>query len=574
MPLQYLWKLKTQPDPTTLSDFKKSLTISDTFLSLLVQKGIRNRLQAEAFFNPNIQGLHNPFLMKDMDRAVDRINLAKSTGEKIMVYGDYDVDGTTAVALFSAFLEKHYPHVITYIPDRYKEGYGVSQAGIDCAAEEKVSLIVALDCGIKALDKVDYAKQKGIDFIICDHHTPGDTLPAAVAVLDPKRNDCIYPYKGLSGCGVGFKLVQALCENWALEDSHWLPYLDLLAVSIAADIVPMTDENRILTYFGLKQINTNPSPGLAALLKLAKPSGGKLDINDVVFTLAPRINAAGRLAHGKKAVELLRGQDLTVIDAIAEEINTNNTDRRQLDQKITQEAISQIQTLAEEEHSSTVVYDPSWHKGVIGIVASRLIENYYRPSVVFTKSGDKLAGSARTVAGFDVYAALLKCDHILEQFGGHPAAAGMTLEEERYAEFKKHFEETVAASILPEQLQPSFTYDLVINLAEINLNFYNTIQRFGPFGPENLSPIFRSNGLLNSGSRLVGENQKHLKLGITDPSTGIVMDGIGFSMSHHLEKLSSGREVSILYHLEKNVYRNKLSLQLRLLDLKYSDEPQ
>lgn len=574
MPLEYLWKLKAQPDPHTISAFKKTLNISDTFLSLLIQKGINNRSQAEAFFNPNLQGLHNPFLMKDMDRAIARINLAKNSAEKIMVYGDYDVDGTTAVAVFSAFLEKHYPNVITYIPDRYKEGYGISQAGIDFAAEEKVRLIVALDCGIKAIEKVNYAKQKNIDFIICDHHTPGETIPSAAAVLDPKRTDCIYPYQGLSGCGVGFKLVQALCIDWGLKDEHWLPYLDLLAVSIGADIVPMTDENRILTYFGLKQINKEPSPGLAALLKIARPSGDDLDINDVVFTLAPRINAAGRLAHGNIAVELLRGKDLSIIDSIAEEINTKNTDRRELDQKITQEAIAQIQSLGEEKSSSSVVYDPSWHKGVIGIVASRLIENHYRPSIVFTKSGDILAGSARTVPGFDVYEALLKCDHILEQFGGHPAAAGMTLKEERYAEFKTHFEETVASSILPEQLQPSFTYDLVLELEEISINFYNTIQRFGPFGPENLSPIFRSNGLVNAGSRSVGENKKHLKLGISDPNTGIIMDGIGFSMSHHLEKLNSGKEVSILYHLEKNFYRNKLSLQLRLLDLKYSEELQ
>jgi single-stranded-DNA-specific exonuclease len=360
-----------------------------------------------------------------------------------MVYGDYDVDGTTAVALFSAFLEKHYPEVSTYIPDRYKEGYGVSQAGIDFAAAQNISLIIALDCGIKAIDKVDYALARGIDFIICDHHTPGDILPKAAAVLDPKRSDCVYPYKGLSGCGVGFKLVQALCEVWALSDEHWRPYLDLLAVSIGADIVPMSGENRILTYYGLQQINSEPSPGLESLIKIAKPTGGKLDISDVVFMLAPRINAAGRLAHGKKAVELLRGQDLSIIDSIAQEINKNNTERKSLDQSITEEALRQIQRLEEEHKKSSVVYEASWHKGVIGIVASRLIENYYRPTIVFTKSGDKLAGSARTVAGFDVYRALLKCDHILEQFGGHPAAAGMNLKKERYEEFKNHFEKVV-----------------------------------------------------------------------------------------------------------------------------------
>jgi single-stranded-DNA-specific exonuclease len=572
MPLDYLWKPQARADEKELSAFKAELPISEIFLSLLLQRGISNRSEAEAFFNPNLQKLHNPFLMKDMDKAVYRINQAIKSKEKIMVYGDYDVDGTTAVALFSGFLEKHYPEVSTYIPDRYKEGYGVSQAGIDFAAAQNISLIIALDCGIKAIDKVDYALARGIDFIICDHHTPGDILPKAAAVLDPKRSDCVYPYKGLSGCGVGFKLVQALCEVWALSDEHWRPYLDLLAVSIGADIVPMSGENRILTYYGLLQINSEPSPGLESLIKIAKPTGGKLDISDVVFMLAPRINAAGRLAHGKKAVELLRGQDLSIIDSIAQEINKNNTERKSLDQSITEEALRQIQRLEEEHKKSSVVYEASWHKGVIGIVASRLIENYYRPTIVFTKSGDKLAGSARTVAGFDVYRALLKCDHILEQFGGHPAAAGMTLKKERYEEFKNHFEKVVSESILPEQLLPNISYDLQIKLEDLSQSFYNTIQRFAPFGPDNLSPIFRSDGLINQGSRAVGEGQKHLKLGILDPDTGIVMDGIGFGMAHYLQKLQSGKEVSILYHLEQNVFRNKVSLQLRLLDLKLSEE--
>ncbi len=571
MPLDYLWKPHEAADKTTLQQFEKELPISEVFLSLLLQRNISNRSQAEVFFNPDLQKLHDPFLMKDMDKAVKRIVGAISAQEKIMVYGDYDVDGTTAVALFSAFLEKHHSQVITYIPDRYKEGYGVSQAGIDYAKEQNITLIVALDCGIKANEKVEYASLKGTDFIICDHHTPGPELPKAVAVLDPKRSDCHYPYKGLSGCGVGFKLVQALCKKWDLSDQHWLPYLDLLAVSIGADIVPMNGENRILTYYGLKKINQSPSPGIAALIKIAKPSGGNLDISDVVFMLAPRINAAGRLAHGKTAVSLLKGEDTSIVEKIAQEINQNNTERRSLDQSITQKAIRQIQDLAEENRKTSVVYEASWHKGVIGIVASRLIENYYRPTIVFTKSGDKLAGSARTVAGFDVYQALLKCEHILEQFGGHPAAAGMTLKAERYEEFKNHFEKVVAETISPEHLQPNITYDLKVKLDEISPNFYNTIQRFAPFGPENLSPIFRSDDLLNHESRAVGESQKHLKLSIMDPETGIVMDGIGFGMAHHLETLKSGTKVSILYHLEQNIFRNKVSLQLRLLDLKPSE---
>lgn len=570
MPLSYTWKSRPLSLPNEIKDFKEDLDISEIYLQLLLQRGISSKKDAENFFKPSLQNLHDPFLMKDMEEAVKRINLARAKQEKIMIYGDYDVDGTTAVALFSSFLVKHYPNLITYIPDRYKEGYGISQIGIDFASADGVSLIIALDCGIKATDKISYAKEKGIDFIICDHHTPGDEIPAAAAVLDPKRKDCSYPYKGLSGCGVGFKLVQALCQNWQLDNENWLNSLDLLAVSIGADIVPMTGENRILTYFGLQKINSNPSPGLEALIKIALPKGGKLNINDVVFMLAPRINAAGRLAHGKKAVELLRGEDLSIIDSIAKEVNANNIQRRSLDQGITQEALEQIKKRKEEKNLSTVVFNKNWHKGVIGIVASRLIETYYRPTIVFTQSGDKLAGSARTVEGFDVYEALLECDHILEQFGGHPAAAGMTLSEDKFHEFKEHFEAVVKQKIKPDQLEPSITYDLAIKLEDISMSFYKTLQRFGPFGPENLSPIFLSENLINADSRGIGEGQKHLRLSIVDPESGVSIEGIGFNMAHHLELLNSGQKVSILYHLELNNYRNKLSLQLRLLDLKPS----
>lgn len=524
---------------------------------------------AKSFFKPSLDQLHSPWLMADMEKAVDRINLAREKGERIMVYGDYDVDGTTAVALLSSFLQKNDVVLETYIPDRYKEGYGVSTLGIDTAAENGVALIIALDCGVKAIKKVEYAQSKGIDFIICDHHTPGPELPKALAILDPKRKNCSYPYKGLSGCGVGFKLAQALCEAWDGDPESYWSLLDLLALSIGADIVPMTGENRILAFHGLKKINEQPSPGLEALLKTSDKAIGNLSISDLVFTLAPRINAAGRIDHGKKAVDLLSGQDLSSLEQIAQEIDQRNSERRDLDQQISAEALELIDK--DSDRYSTVVYQEHWHKGVIGIVASRLIENYYRPTVVLTKSGDKWAGSARSVQGFDLYEALSDCEAHLIQYGGHPAAAGMTILEENLAPFAEAFEEAVKSRIRADQRQPSLICDLVIDAKEIDPKLYRLIQRCGPFGPENMAPVLVMHGLVDAGSRIVGKDLSHLKINLLDSNTGLSFDGIGFGMAERLEWLKQSSAVSVAFHLETNEYQGHVSLQLRVLDLKDSD---
>lgn len=567
-----IWKPTPAPKESDLARLKSDLDMDEVFLHLLLQRGISSLEEAKSFFRPTKEMLHDPFLMKDMDRAVERIDKAIKGEEKLLIYGDYDVDGTTAVSLLASYLEAHYSHFETYIPDRYKEGYGVSQAGIDYAEAQGVSLIIALDCGIKALDRVSYAQEKGIDFIICDHHTPGPELPKASAVLDPKRKDCPYPYKGLSGCGVGFKLCQALNQKWGLNDDHLWSLSDLLALSIGADIVPMNGENRVLAFFGLEQINRAPSAGLAALLKQAGPREAKLDIGDLVFILAPRINAAGRLDHGQKAVDLLRGKNLALLPAIAAEIEQRNQDRKDLDQKIAAEALSQIESGIPAEANSTVVFQEDWHKGVIGIVASRLIESYYRPTVVLTQSGDKLAGSARSVAGFNLYEALEDCEAELIQFGGHPAAAGMTLAPEQLEGFKKAFEASVSRRIKPEQKQPLLYYDLEVEATDLDPKFYRLIQRFAPFGPENLAPTLLCKGLVNNGSRLVGSDRKHLKLALVDLETGVCLDGIAFNAAEQLQILEQNIPVAILFHLELNVYRGIANLQLRVIDLKPESE--
>lgn len=563
-----IWKSSPAPKASDLARLRGELDMEEIFLKLLLQRGVRSLDEAKQFFRPTKEMLHDPFLMKDMDRAVDRIQQAITANEKLLIYGDYDVDGTTAVSLLASFLETHYSNFETYIPDRYREGYGVSQTGIDYAEERGIGLIIALDCGIKALDKVAYAKGKGIDFIICDHHTPGPEIPDASAVLDPKRPDCEYPFKGLSGCGVGFKLCQALNQKWGATDDQLWSLSDLLALSIGADIVPMNGENRVLAFYGLEQINRSPSPGLAALLKQAGPREAKLDISDLVFILAPRINAAGRLDHGQKAVDLLRGKNLELLPQIAAEIEQRNLDRKDLDQKIAAEALAQIAAEIPEEACSTVVFKKDWHKGVIGIVASRLIESYYRPTVVLTQSGDKLAGSARSVLGFNLYKALEDCQSELIQFGGHPAAAGMTLAPEQLPGFKKAFEASVARRIKPEQKQPILHFDLEVEASDLDPKFYRLIQRFAPFGPENLAPTLLCRGLLDNGSRLVGADRKHLKLALVDSESGICLDGIAFNAAEHLKTLQQGLPVAILFHLELNVYRGTANLQLRVLDLK------
>ena len=569
--LKYRWLAPQAPAANSIEKLKAELDLPAPILQLLAQRKISDFESAKKFFKPSLDDLYDPWLLKDMDKAVARINAARERQEKIMVYGDYDVDGTTAVALLSSFLNHYHSALITYIPDRYKEGYGVSYAGIDEAERNGVTLIIALDCGIKAVDKVQYAAKKGIDFIICDHHTPGPTLPAAVAVLDPKREDCSYPYKGLSGCGVGFKLAQALCEAWQGKPEHYWDLLDLLALSIGADIVPMTGENRILAFYGLKKINEAPSPGLAALLEIAEAANRQLTISDLVFILAPRINAAGRLDHGRKAVDLLSGSDLSSLNTIAAEIDQRNQERRSLDQEIAAEALALIEEKAAESYS-TVVYKPHWHKGVIGIVASRLIESYYRPTIVLTKSGEKWAGSARSVSGFNVYEALLDCEEHLEQFGGHPAAAGMTLKEEKLEDFAAAFEKAVKKRIKEEQRQPSLDIDLLLEPSDIEPKLYRLIQRCGPFGPENMSPVLVMHNLVDAGSRKVGKDGSHLKLSICDPESGLSFDGIGFGMAAHLDWIPQSEAISVAFHLDLNEFRGNVSLQLRVLDIKPSEE--
>ncbi len=569
---QSIWSRRKKVDREEIIEFKKDLDLDFKILELLLIRGISSYEEAKKFFRPEFDQLHDPFLMQDMTTAVQRIDQARKKDEKVLIYGDYDVDGTTAVSLVAGFFTKHYNRFETYIPDRYREGYGVSTKGIDYAKSIGASLIIALDCGIKAIDKVDYARSMDIDFIICDHHNPGPILPKAVAVLDPKREDCEYPYKGLSGCGVGFKLCQALANAWDLDESEFRPGLDLLTLSIGADIVPMTGENRVLAHYGLKKINEDPSPGIRALLQAAGVHTKRLDIGDVVFTLAPRINAAGRLDHGKMAVNLLTGNDLSTLPEIAREIDRRNTERKQLDKKISAEALLQIEDQIASEACSTVVFQQDWHKGVIGIVASRLIESYYRPTVVLTRSGDVLAGSARSVSGFDLYDALSECEPHLIQFGGHAAAAGMTMKEEQLSQFKIAFEKSVANRIEPDQKQPSYLFDLEVSAEDLDKKFHKMLQYFAPFGPENLAPLLLIKGLQNHGSRTVGEGQKHLKLQLVDPESGIILDGIAFNRGDQLPLVQRTSSLALLFHLELNEFRGQSNLQMRVMDFKSEDE--
>lgn len=559
------WTLKPIPSTQEIDKLSKELSVDSQISKILLQRGIQNFDEAKHFFRPSLSDLHDPFLMQDMQLAVKRIEKAIENEENILVYGDYDVDGTTSVALMSSFLKSYYPNVATYIPDRYNEGYGVSYQGIDFAHDNDFSLIIALDCGIKAIEKVAYAKKKGIDFIICDHHRPSEELPKAVAVLDPKREDCSYPYKELCGCGVGFKLIQALASRQGKTIKDLVPYLDLVATAIAADIVPITGENRILAFYGLQQINTNPRIGIKALIsQLEKP---KLTITDVVFVIAPRINAAGRIKHGNYAVELLVETDVEQALYFASSIETYNTDRRDLDARITQEALKQLIINGEEERYTSVVYDENWHKGVIGIVASRLIENYYRPTLVFTKNGEKLAASARSVSGFDVYNALEACSDTIEQFGGHKYAAGLTLLPENYQAFKDKFEQVVKDSIDEELLTPEIKIDAEIHLADITPKFYRILKQFAPFGPQNMRPIFMLKNVKDTGyARKVGADETHLKLRVTDGEHSF--DAIGFGLGKYYEEISQGNSFDCVFNLDENTWNGRTTLQLVLKDIK------
>lgn len=567
------WLLKPQPEKNTVTELSKALVIDKTLATMLVQRGITDFDEAKMFFRPQLEHLHDPFLMADMHKAVERLEDAFESGEKIMIYGDYDVDGTTAVALVYGFISTFYTNLEYYNPDRYAEGYGVSKQGIDWAAENGITLIISLDCGIKAQDKVKYAKETyGIDFIICDHHEPDENLPDAVAVLDPKRKDCAYPYKELTGNGVGFKMLQAYCRKNRIAEEKLFDFLDLCVVSIASDIVPITGENRTLAYFGLQKLNENPRIGLKALREVAGFQNNKMTIENVVFILGPRINAAGRIKHAKAAVKLLLSDDYDEALEFAHEIHKHNNERKGHDSRMTEEAIAMIENdeWLLNQAKSTVLYREDWHKGVIGIVASRCIEKYYRPTIIFTKTKENYAaGSARSVAGFDLYSAIEECSYLLEQFGGHKHAAGMTVEIEKINDFRIKFDEIVAKYISPEQLLPVITIDLKIKLADISPKFFRIVSQMAPFGPENMQPTFMTENLtLKYAPRVMKE--KHLKLDLVEEETGAVFTAVGFGMvEEHLAQLTSNKYFNIAYQIDENTFAGKTTLQLMLKDIKY-----
>ncbi len=561
-----LWQAVSPPEDSKVQELVDQLNVPRELAYLLAQRGITDFDQAKEYFRPEWSQLHSPFLMQDMQQAVERIAKAIDRSEAVMVFGDYDVDGTTSVALVSSYLQNHLEVVVPYIPDRYKEGYGISIAGIDEAKARGISLIIALDCGIKAHEQVAYAKELGIDFIICDHHLPDATLPQAVAVLDPKRADCKYPYEELCGCGIGFKLIQALQQHFGLGAADLNAYLDLVATAIAADIVPMTGENRLLSALGIEHIRQAPRAGFQFFLSnLKKP----VRVSDLVFVIAPRINAAGRMNQGISAVELLLAKNQEEALPLARSIEFFNTERRSTDERITKEALQQIELEEAKQNASTVVYHPSWHKGVIGIVASRLIENYYRPTVVLTKSEDVLAGSVRSVKGFDVYQALEACKDHMIQFGGHKYAAGLTLEETQLEEFKAAFEKAVQERILDSQKAPVMLYDTELTLDAITSKLYRILIQMAPFGPKNMKPVFVSHNCIDKGgSRLVGKDQDHLKLELVDPN-GTVIQGIGFGLGQHHSKVKQKNPFSILYTLDENEFNGSVSLQLLIKDIKF-----
>lgn len=560
------WTIKPKPAEDKIKHLAQALQVEDFVAQLLVQRGIETYEDAKLFFRPSLDHLHDPYLMKDMDKAVARIESAISNQERILVFGDYDVDGTTAVSLVSSYLKSYYSEVATYIPDRYDEGYGISFKGIDFADDNGFTLIIALDCGIKSIDHVAYAKERNIDFIICDHHRPGAILPNAVAILDPKRGDCNYPYDELCGCGIGFKLIQALGINKQQTIDDLVPYLDLVAAAIAADIVPMTGENRVLAYFGLQVINANPRPGIKALVHQVKKQ--TLDITDVVFIIAPRINAAGRIKHGNHAVELLTEFDFEQAQQFASEIEQYNSDRKDLDKQITKEAFNQIEENNEQDRYTSVVFQENWHKGVIGIVASRLIETYYKPTLVFTKSGDKYAASARSVKGFDVYNAIEACGEHLEQFGGHMYAAGMTIKPENYPAFKEAFEKQVQDTI-PDSLRiPEIEIDAEINFWDITPKLTRILKQFEPFGPLNMTPVFLTKNVTDTGyAKTLGADDEHLKLFVKqNNSEGIT--AIGFGLGNKIDLTKNHHPFQAVYCIDENEWKGNISIQLRLKNIK------
>lgn len=569
-----LWNLKPQGEINDIKHLSAALNVNMVIANLLVQRNIKTFNDAKAFFRPRLSDLHDPYLMKDMDKAVERLEMAIDNQEKVLIYGDYDVDGTTSVALMYTFLNDYIRNIDFYIPDRYTEGYGISPRSIDYAADNGFSLVIVLDCGIKAVEKIASASQKGVDFIICDHHNPGDSIPDAVAVLDPKRPDCNYPYKELSGCGVGFKLLQAYTRKKNLPTDKLYDLLDLVVVSIASDIVPITGENRVLAYYGLKKLNSNPGMGLQTIINYAGLNGEEITISDIVFKIGPRLNASGRIEHGKKSVQILVSLDEVSSDALGGEIDSYNEIRKTLDRDITQDALDMIENSPElKNRNSTVIYNRDWHKGVVGIVASRLTEFYYRPTVVLTESNGLATGSARSVKDFDLYEAIGSCSDLLESYGGHMYAAGLTMRIENVNEFSRRFEEIVTKSLAGQPQVQTIDVDAKIALHEITPRFFRILKQFEPFGPHNMMPVFVTEDVLDSGSsRLVGKNTEHIKLDLVEPDdSSAVYAGIAFNMSDKYPLIKAGMPFDICYSVDINEFRGKSNLQLYIRDIKIKD---
>lgn len=572
--MEKIWNLKKQGDPNEIKHLSAALNVNMTIARLLVQRGIKTFNEAKTFFRPRLSDLHDPFLMKDMEKAVARLELAIANQEKVLVYGDYDVDGTTSVALMYIFLKERFSHIEYYIPNRYSEGYGISPQSIDYAADNNFSLIIALDCGIKAVSKISDAKQRGVDFIICDHHNPDEIVPPAVAVLDPKQQDCPYPYKELSGCGVGFKFLQAYCQKNNVELEEIYDLLDLVVVSIASDIVPITGENRVLAYYGLKKLNSNPGMGLQTIINLAGINGNDITISDIVFKIGPRLNASGRIEHGKKSVQILVSIDEDKSDILGEEIDSFNEIRKTLDRDITQDALDMIEKdLEMKTMNSTVLYNRDWHKGVVGIVASRVTEQYYRPTIILTESNGLATGSARSIKDFDLYEAIGQCSDLLDSYGGHMYAAGLTLKIENIPEFRRRFEEIVTAQLTDHSQMQTIDADAKITLSEITPRFYRILKQFAPYGPHNMMPVFVTEDVFDAGtSRLVGKNQEHLKLDLVEPDVHSgIFPGIAFNQSDKIDLITSGLPFDVCYSITENEYRGKTSLQLFIRDIKKRD---
>ena len=569
------WNLLQAADEATVSRLSVELGVDRVLAQLLVQRGVATFEDARNFFRPSLENLHDPFLMTDMDKAVTRIHEALEKGEKILVYGDYDVDGTTAVAEVVIFLKRFSQKVFYYIPDRYDEGYGLSYKALDWASDNQFNLVITLDCGIKAIDKVEYARAKGIDVIICDHHLPEEELPKAVAVLDPKRGDCHYPFDDLCGCGVGFKLLQGYSKKYGVESEVLEPLLDLQVVSIASDLVSMTGENRILAYYGLKRLNEDPRKGLLAMMGLAKLDPGHVTIDDIVFKIGPRINAAGRMESGRLAVDLLTAMDERTAKLVAEKINDNNNERKSIDREITQEALAMVQEgRALETENVTIVYNPTWNKGVVGIVASRLVEAFYKPTVVLTKSNGMVTGSARSVQGFDLYASIESCSDLLENFGGHVYAAGLTLKEEHLEEFCSRMNSFVSGKITREELTPVVDIDARLDFSQITPKFLRILKQFQPFGPGNANPVFLTDDVYDAGNgRRVGAGGVHLKLDLIQESQPYRQIGaIGFNMAQYYDYIKEGNAIDVCYSIVENFYRGSSTVQLRLKDIREREE--